>query len=56
MDKPEVTIEREALLDDGWRMTGLPPRQLTQQIFKKGDKTIIWDTETKMIVEGSIDE
>jgi len=56
LGQSNTTFERKALLDDGWRMAGLPSKQLTEQIFKKGDETIIWDVKTKMIVERSIKE
>lgn len=56
VDKANVTIEREELLSRGWKMRGLVPGQLSQQVFQKGDKLIFWDAETQMVVKGTLDE
>ena len=52
---PGTKIERNDLIDRGWRMFGLPPKELSQQIFEKDGKQIVWDAITREIVKGFLD-
>jgi hypothetical protein len=49
-----MNISREELKEKGWKTVGL--KEMSQQILEKDGRQIVWNAETKEIVEGELDE